>query len=561
MEIIEAKILLKNLIQRIKKAESGNYHLDGSITEDEIEALKFSLAVLGGSSSKIELTVPSARDVVIAGNNVNKPPSVEVVLNTSVLDLPAPNDDKRLCFDFGTAMSKVTLIRDESSDRESEEVEVLRLGIPGDQEEISESMLISSVYIDAEGLMWFGKMAVQRSLLEGADGSRQRLDNIKHFLSVEGDGLKSKVSSHFNPTIIDITYGDMITAYLMYLSWAVTACLEQLNESRNLSRRFAMPCFDPVKSRQTSTVLGEMLGKAQVLADTFETLFLNGIPLAEFMSALTQLNERNIEYPFISKSVTEPLGVAGALISWKGNVNSLLMVVDIGAGTSDFSLYRMNFDETTGVSAAVEVKDSAEGITEAGNYLDNLLMGLIFKTAGVNSEHPLWNNIQGNLKLGLRDYKERLFLDGEVTVRLFDDRLITINLDEFLSLEQVKKFSDSLRECRDRILQRVDASFINGAPNNSLALALTGGGSALPMVRALANGSVIVNEKELKLVKATSFPEWLREEHPYLEDDFPRIAVSLGGARRKIIEQSGVASVTAGDVKASAQLNGYYTKG
>lgn len=561
MEIIEAKILLKNFIQRIKKAESDNYHLDGAITDDEIEALKFSLAILGGSNAKIEMPVPPTLDLVPAVNIEYKTAPLDVVLNTSVFNLPTPNDDRRLCFDFGTAMSKVTLIRDESHDRDSEEVEVLRLGIPGDQEEVSETMLISSAFIDAEGLMWFGKMAVERSLLEGSDGSRQRLDNIKHFLSVEGDGLKSKVSSHFNPTTIDVTYGDMILAYLMYLTWTVNVCLEQLGESRNLSRRFAMPCFDPAKSRDTNLVLGEMLGKAQILADTFESSFLNGIPLLEFMSAVTQLNESKRDYPFINKSVTEPLGVAGALISWKGNVNSLLMVVDIGAGTSDFSLYRMNVDEKTGASAAVEVKNSSEGITEAGNYLDNLLMGLIFKTAGVNSEHPFWNNIQGNLKLGLRDYKERLFLDDEVTVRLFDDRLITINLDDFLNLEQVKKFGDSLRECRDRILQRVDASFINGAPNNSLALALTGGGSTLPMVRALSNGCVVVNDKELKLVKATSFPDWLREEYPQLEDDFPRIAVSLGGARKKIIEQSGVASITAGDVKASAQLDGYYTKG
>ena len=49
--------------------------------------------------------------------------------------------------DFGTAMSKATLIDAD----DYEEIHVLNLGIPGDQPEVSETMLISSVYIDNGG--------------------------------------------------------------------------------------------------------------------------------------------------------------------------------------------------------------------------------------------------------------------------------------------------------------------------------------------------------------------------------------------------------------------------
>ncbi len=62
-----------------------------------------------------------------------------------------------MCFDFGTAMSKVTLIRDETEERDYEDIEVLHLGKPGDQEEISETMLVSSVFISGDGLLWFDK--------------------------------------------------------------------------------------------------------------------------------------------------------------------------------------------------------------------------------------------------------------------------------------------------------------------------------------------------------------------------------------------------------------------
>ena len=477
----------------------------------------------------------------------------------SLLDLPVPPSDRRLCLDFGTAMSKVTLVKDETAERGYEDIEVLGLGVPGDQEEISENMLVSSVFIDGNGVLWFGQMAVQRSALEAQGGTRQRLDNIKRYLTEEG--LGNKVLAKFNPTDHEITYGGMVLAYLMFLTWTVNQCLDESGEPRNLYRRFAMPCFEGSKSRDTAQILRSMLGEAQVLADTFYRTLQDGIPLESFLQAVTKLRETNRSFDFVMEGITEPLGVAGSIMSWKERVDSLVMVIDVGAGTSDFSLYRMYFDAETGKSMALEVENAAEGITEAGNHLDGLLRGLILKNAGVDYKHEHWINILGNLELDLRDYKERLFRDEYVVVRLFTDQLVTIQLDEFLSLEQVVKFGNSLKDCRDRILNRVDPSFIKGAPHGALGIALTGGGATLPMVKALAEGAVQLHGKELRLVQTKAFPGWLKDEYPELEDDYPRIAVSLGGARKRIVDQGGVARVTAGDVRGTPTLGGYYTKG
>lgn len=578
MELIEAKVLLKNLLKRIRQVDDDNYELRGSLTDDELKALQ--LALLGldgnpspasasiaepkphGSSARSLKPVPgyipdAAPDVVTEGSNqIDITPPLE--LDASVLDLAEPPQDRRLCLDFGTAMSKVILVKDATAERSYEEIEVLHLGGPGNQEQVSETMLVSSVFIDGDGLLWFGQIAVERSRLEKG---RKRLDNIKHYLSVEGDGLNSPVTTTFNPTDIDITYGDMVLAYLMFLTWAVNHCLEENDEPRNLPRRFAMPCFAGAKAREMEQRLGKMLGDAQILADTFFQTLENGIPLSNFIEAVLQLREFNHPFAFVKEGVTEPLGVAGSIMSWERRVDSLVMIVDVGAGTSDFSLYRMKFDEETGKSTALEVENSAEGITEAGNYLDRLLSGLILKKAGVNSEHPHWVNVIGNLELDLRDYKERLFLDGEVVVRLFNDELIEVNLEEFLMLEQVVQFGESLIACRDQILNRVDPSWIQGAPNGALGLALTGGGAALPMVKALAEGALQVHGKELSLVQTKEFPRWLQEEYPDLEADYPRIAVALGGARKRIIQSGGVAKITAGGLSSAPELEGFYTKG
>lgn len=589
METIEAKILLKNLLKRVRQVDDDNYELSGTLTDDEITALKFALSLLDGAqlpapaqsdtpvlNTVVQSTPPTPQlkpvpEFVPASESVVDQPKVaepdpvtppqkrKIEIDISALDLPPPPSDRRLCLDFGTAMSKVTLIHDATSDRGYEDIDVLKLGVPGDQEEVSDTMLVSSVFIDNAGVLWFGHMAVQRSQLEAQNGERQRLDNIKRYLSEEG--LNSPVAGIFNPTEIKITYGDMVLAYLMFLTWAVNHCLEDSGEPRNLNRRFAMPCFEGSKARDAARLLKVMLGEGQVLADTFFRSLQDGIPLEEFLSAVAELRATKRTYDFVQEDITEPLGVAGSIMSWEKRVNSLIMVVDVGAGTSDFSLYRMHYDENTGKSAALEIEGSSEGITEAGNYLDKLLKGLILREAGIDSSHPHWINIQGNLELDLRDYKETLFRNGEVMVRLFNDQVISIVLDQFLELDQVKQFGESLRDCRDRILNRIDQSFIRSAPNDAIGLALTGGGASLPMVKDLAKGSVNIHGKELKLVQTREFPAWLEEEYPDLESDYPRIAVSLGGARKRIITRGGVAKVTAGDVKSTPSLSGYYTKG
>lgn len=50
------------------------------------------------------------------------------------------------------------------------------------------------------------------------------------------------------------------------------------------------------------------------------------------------------------------------------------------------------------------------------------------------------------------------------------------------------------------ILDGVDPSFIRSAPNNALAVVLTGGGAELPMVQTLAKGSIISQGFTLRII-------------------------------------------------------------
>jgi molecular chaperone HscA len=539
--------------------------LPGLLTNNEHRALQFTIRELSGDEGATNVpptvtpfvsTEPTVEPALVQTVAASISASV-VTLDMSVLKMPKVAD-MRVCLDFGTAMSKATLVLD---DRE-EQICVLELGKPGDQEEVSNVMLISSVYIDNAGLIWFGKNAVDRSLIEGSDGTRQRLDNIKRRISEDGfdDAVGTPV---FAPRGIEVTYGQMILAYLMFLTWATNRALEASGYKRNVQRRFAMPCFPSNKSRDVSHQLRQMLGEAQVLADTFASAMTSGIPVAEFVRAVKHLKSAKVDYPFMAEDITEPLGVAGALLSWRNRVDMLVMVIDVGAGTSDLSLYRILVDPEMGLNTAQEVANSARGITEAGNFLDRILIEFILKKAGVKSDTDGAVAARSKLELNIRDYKETLFNEKFLFIALLNGLDVEIELDEFLSVEAVKGFGATLRVTMEEILEAVDVSFVEwilSNPARYLTVALTGGGAALPMVQDLAKGSISVRGQNVPVQAALPFPAWLRTDYAELEDDFTRIAVSLGGARKKLIQRGDGASITAG-LTSAPKLGGYYQKG
>ena len=576
MDLLEARVLLNNLLNRVELSENGRRQLPGTITDEELNALRLALSMLDKSAALLhkspDMQQPSV-NVRVEESSKEITESVEQVpersstyrLDLAALRPPPVSTNVRICLDFGTAMSKATLIEEsvigEDEDDTFENITVLKLGIPGEQEEISETMLISSIYIDNNGLLWFGKAAERRSALEGEDGTRRRLDNVKRSLS-EG-ALDEPVPKAFNPTENTVTYGDMVLGYLVYLTWTVNEQVEEIGYSRYLPRRFAMPCLTDREAAEANRQMEIFLGEAQVLADSFGGRVNSGLSLNEFITAVAALRSEERDYRFVGEAVTEPLGVANSMLSWRNSVDNLVMVVDVGAGTSDFSLFRIRVDPEKNINSSKEVEGSARGITEAGNYLDQVLIELLLRKAGLTVESSDHIRVRSSLEQRIRDYKETLFNEKELTVYLVNEVEVEVELEEFLELDAVQRFGGSLRETMQGILQDSASSWVRWIqmdPRRRLVVATTGGGSTLPMVKELVNGPITIDGTEVPIGAAEPFPKWLGEIDPNLEIDYSRISVSLGGARRNLINRTGSARITA-DVHGTATLQGYYQKG
>ena len=100
-------------------------------------------------------------------------------------------------------------------------------------------------------------------------------------------------------------------------------------------------------------------------------------------------------------------------------------------------------------------------------------------------------------------------------------------------------------------------AWLNADRSRYLTIILTGGGADLPMVNSLADGQYTVQNRPVNVALAQSFPQWLRVNAPNLEQDYERIAVSLGGARRFLINNAGPVNFIGGDGGGPPTLDRY----
>src|SRR5260370_23637339 len=90
--------------------------------------------------------------------------------------------------------------------------------------------------------------------------------------------------------------------------------------------------------------------------------------------------------------------------------------------------------------------------------------------------------IEMDLRFRLRALKERLFTIGEIQTTLLTGQTVSIELDEFLSNDQVKGVGQEIEKAVERFLNSVRGSWSTVADNAQIVL--TGGGANMPNIKA-----------------------------------------------------------------------------
>ena len=173
---------------------------------------------------------------------------------------------------------------------------------------------------------------------------------------------------------------------MLYLAFFTQAALRAPDgPERNTRRSIAIPVFSPDKTKWVSTFLAESLGHAHVLADHFGNELFESVELADAIHIL-DADQRNVPVAADPATVAEPVAaVAAQLLHFTPTGRKppgLIMVVDVGAGTTDMAMFASG--QVDDIVTVRHVTNSKRSIMVAGKAIDGALVSHVVCKSGLS---------------------------------------------------------------------------------------------------------------------------------------------------------------------------------
>lgn len=409
-----------------------------------------------------------------------------------------PNTDDVACVDFGTALSKICIVRSHKPGATTtNDVRPLQIGLQATQTGIG-FLAPSSLYI-VEDRIYFGDQATQKAAGHN-DSTRQRFQSPKQFLSemAEAD-LDVPPPASQDPTQ-SFKRNELMILLLAHLIWKASAAAQRQYKIGTLPKlRFARPAWDAGHAQRGEGQLLNLFARAFAIAGTLRESLVStdGLTVAEARAALdlphddaalrqlliSRVQLGSDEADCIDRGfVPEATAAAAASIHPERGQRRVFVVVDVGAGTIDFGAFVTVPGQRRGRIG--ELTRGRAVMLRAGNFLDEQVVALLKDKAGLvdgMSVGPL-----ARLKREAPWLKQTLFEQEEVEQDLGNGQFVGATLPELLERYPIKEFCNELWDKFEKTLS-VAIEFTRGldpAPR-SVEVILTGGGSQLPMVRGL----------------------------------------------------------------------------
>lgn len=463
-------------------------------------------------------------------------------LDRSLLDAEV-DDSWTACIDFGTAFSKIVMVRrHEAGALTTEHVRPLQIG-PANTPGFSPLMCPSALYLLQERIH-FGERAFIVHANHGAD-NRQRFESPKHYLSALNQQLLATPANEAEDPTQRFTRAQLL---LLLLGFIIFRFDRALRGEKNLRKdhlpqlRIARPAWKREYERDGEALLLDLLARAMILARTIGVRYdtNDGLPIELALSALQAVDQvagpsAHLQTKLIRAAmpndciergfVPEATAVAAAAIRPEQNKQRVFVIADIGAGTSDFGA----FIAVPGRNRKGRIGEysRARRIAEkAGNFLDSQVVSYLIRKNGLNPGLPADIGRIAALKREARRYKEEIFHDEELVGPLQGD------LRELLAEPDMIAFANELRGMFGETLHVAcnEAATLEQRP--PVRVLLTGGGATLPFVRKLA--SVPARER-VSVIEEDPTPPWVATTNWNVT--FRQLAVAVGGAMPSLPEQ------------------------
>jgi hypothetical protein len=462
-------------------------------------------------------------------------------LDCSLLDAEV-DDNWTACIDFGTAFSKIVMVRrHETGATTTEHVRPLQIG-PAAMPGFSPLMCPSALYV-VQQRIHFGERAYIVHANHGAT-SRQRFESPKHYISALNRQLLETPASDAEDPTQRFTRAQLLLLLLGFIIFRFDRALraEKFPEDRLPRLRIARPAWKREFEQDGEILLLDLLARAMILAreigERYDTT--DGLPVELAQSALKAVGKitepaANLQAKLIRTAapndciergfVPEATAVAAAAIRPEQNKQRVFVIADIGAGTSDF-----------GAFIAVPGRDRKGRIGEyskarrieerAGNFLDSQVVSYLIKKNGLNAGLPSDVGTIAALKREARRYKEELFRDQELNGPLRGE------LRELLAEPEMAAFVNELRGKFGETLHAACEEAAGLQQRPPVRVLLTGGGAELPFVRGLAAAPA---QQRVPVIEENPTPPWVAGTNWNVA--FRQLAVALGGAMPSLPEQ------------------------
>ena len=462
-------------------------------------------------------------------------------LDRSLLDAEV-DDNWTACIDFGTAFSKIVMVRrHDAGATTTEHVRPLQIG-PATTPGFSPLMCPSALYLLQERIH-FGERAFVVHANHGAD-NRQRFESPKHYISALNQQLLETPATEAEDPTQRFTRAQLLSLLLGFIMFRFDRALrgEKVPTNRLPRLRIARPAWKREFERDGEALLLDLLARAMILARTIGARYDSneGLSVEFALSVLravgqvaepsTHLQTKLIRAAAPSDCIArgfvpEATAVAAAAIRPEQNRQRVFVIADIGAGTSDFGA----FIAVPGRNRQGRIGEysKARRIEErAGNFLDSQVVSYLIKKNGLNAGLPSDVGTIAALKREARRYKEELFRDEELLGTLRGE------LRELLAEPEMTAFVEKLRGKFGETLHAAceEAATLQQKP--PVRVLLSGGGAELPFVRELAS---VPAWARVPVIEEDPTPPWVAGTNWNVA--FRQLAVAVGGAMPSLPEQ------------------------
>ncbi|KAA0680359.1 hypothetical protein DS843_13680 [Roseomonas genomospecies 6] len=223
------------------------------------------------------------------------------------------------------------------------------------------------------------------------------------------------------------------------------------------------------------------------------------------------------------------------------------MVVDAGAGTTDFAMFQAMGLEGGGFKYGL-LKPTVRMSRIAGNAVDAIVLEEMFRVCGIDpiTGRPRTDDdfryLLADARNQVRDVKRDVFMNGFTEIVLKPNAEGVVQREAIMSHAKYQQYILDLTRIRDSIVDAaVDSQFAELIADRNLRqgpalirVVLTGGSAALPLIRNLASGEIEVKGARFKFGEIEVLPGWVnrleRDMSQLVASGFAQSAVAIGGA-------------------------------